>query len=69
MPRERLRRYSFRRGSRPRNWSPYLLTGAAVASHAPHKSGGNPSVRAIIDEMRLKEASTLTVNEEVECHD
>lgn len=64
MPRQRLRRYSYRRTSRPRKWSPYLVTGAPVASHSPPKSGGHVSVRQRIEQMRIEEAA-LTVNEDL----
>ena len=62
MPSDRLRRYSFRRSSRPRNWNPYLGSGSALASHRTPKTGGYRSVRASIHEMRVRELAELPGN-------
>lgn len=72
---ERIRRYSWRRGARPRAWSPHMFSESASASHSAPKTGGYRTVRAHIHALRVKEAEqeTLTVNvadsnEEIERH-
>lgn len=62
---DRIRRYAWRRGARPRNWTPHMVSGSARASHTPPKTGGYRAIRHLIDELRAQEAgqieATLTV--------